>query len=211
VDYALWCRRLAEGRSYVSDGYAHAVEFAVNGAAAGDTVRLDAPGRVTVRARVAFSPETPLEPIYGGIIPVGGPRDVGDTVVMRDRRALDPRYQGGQRLVEVVVNGRAVASREVPADGREQLVEFSVPVDRSSWVAVRQFPQLHTNPVTVLVGGQPIRASRQSALWAVACIDQLWRTRGERIPAGERAAAQKAYEEARAIYRRIASGAPAGS
>jgi hypothetical protein len=78
-------------------------------------------------------------------------------------------------------------------------------------VALRQFPQLHTNPVQVLVAGQPIRASRQSALWALACIDQLWRTRGQRIAPAERPAAEKAYEEARAIYRRLAADAPAGS
>ena len=153
--------------------------------------------------------ETPLEPAYGGVIPVGGPRHVGDTVIKRETQSLDPVYQRGRRLVEVVVNGRVAASREVPADGREHAVEFQVPIERSSWVAVRQFPQLHTNPVNVLVAGQPIRASRASARWAIACIDQLWRMRARQIAPGERADAEKAYEEARAIYRRIAAEAPA--
>ena len=107
-----------------------------------------------MKATVAFSPETPLEPAYGGVIPVGGRRHVGDTVIMRETLSPDPVYQRGQRLVEVVVNGRVAASREVPADGREHAVEFSVPIERSSWIAVRQFPQLHTNPVNVLVAGQ---------------------------------------------------------
>jgi hypothetical protein len=209
VDYAEWCSRLARGRSYVSDGYAHALDFTVNGATAGDDVRLAGTGAVTVRATVAFSPETPLEPIYGGIVPVGGLRFVGGTVLKREAQSRDPLYARGRRLVEVVVNGRAVASREVPADGRAHTVGFSVPVGRSSWIAVRQFPQLHTNPVQVLVAGQPIRASRQSALWALACIDQLWRTRSRNIAPAERAAAEKAYEEARAIYRRLAAEAPA--
>jgi hypothetical protein len=70
---------------------------------------------------------------------------------------------------------------------------------------LRQFPQLHTNPVNVLVAGKPIRASRESALWALACVDQLWRVRFGRIAPGERADAEKAYEEARALYRRIAA------
>ena len=211
VDYAEWCSRLARGRSYLSDGYAHALDFTVNDSTAGDEVRLTAPGQVTVRTTVAFSPETPLEPIYGGIIPVGGLRYVGGTVIMREEQSRDPLYARGRRLVEVVVNGRPVASREVPADGRAHTLEFSVPVGRSSWVGVRQFPQLHTNPVNVLVAGQPIRASRQSALWALACIDQLWRTRNRNIAPAERDAAEKAYEEARAIYRRLAADAPAGS
>jgi hypothetical protein len=101
-----------------------------------------------------------------------------------------------------------VASREVQADGREHTVEFSVPVERSSWIAIREFPQLHTNPVNVIVGGKPIRAARASALWAIGCIDQLWRVRVGKIAAAERAEAEKAYAEARAIYRRIADESP---
>src|SRR4029077_5742541 len=31
VDYAAWCDGIAKGKSYVSDGYAHALEFTVNG------------------------------------------------------------------------------------------------------------------------------------------------------------------------------------
>ncbi len=209
LDYAAWCEGVARGRSYVSDGYAHALDFRVNGRTSGDELARPTPGAVTVRAVVAFSPETPLEPVYGGVIPVGGPRFVGDTVIMRPVQSPDPVHARGARLVEVVVNGRVVSSREVAADGAEHAIEFSVPIERSSWVAVRQFPQLHTNPVNVIVGGQPIRASRESALWALRCIDQLWRVRARQIAANERGDAEKAYEEARAIYRKIASEAPA--
>jgi hypothetical protein len=209
VDYAQWCEGIARGRSYVSDGYAHALDFRVNGKTSGDELGLESPRSVKVTARVAFSPETPLEPIYGGVIPVGGPRYVGDTVIKRETKALDPIFQRGVRKVELVVNGQVVASREVAADGREHDIEFNVPIERSSWVAVRQFPSLHTNPVNVLVAGKPIRASRASAQWAIGCIDQLWRVRGSRIAEPERAEAEKAYEAARAIYRRIADEAAA--
>ena len=88
-------------------------------------------------------------------------------------------------------------------------LEFSVPIERSSWIALREFPQLHTNPVTVLVGGKPVRASRRSAQWALAAVDQLWRVRSRRISPAERADAERAYDEARAIYRRIAAESPA--
>ena len=208
VEYPQWCRAIARGQSYVSDGYAHALDFRVSGRTSGDEVQIAGPGRVTVKATVAFSPETPLEPAYGGVIPVGGRRHVGDTIIMRETLAPDPVYQRGQRLVELVVNGQVAGSREVPADGREHAVEFTVPIERSSWVAVRQFPQLHTNPVNVLVAGKPIRASRRSAQWAIACIDQLWRMRARQIAPAERADAEKAYEEARAIYRRAAAESP---
>ena len=208
IDYAQWVEGVARGRSYVSDGYAHALEFTVDGRRSGDTLQLAAPGKVLVKATVAFSPETPLEPAYGGAIPIGGRRYVGDTVLIREQQMPDPLYLRKQRLVEVVVNGRVAASREVPADGRVHTLDVPVAVERSSWIAVRQFPQLHTNPVTVIVAGKPVRASRESAQWALACIDQLWRVRERRIAPAERADAQRAYDEARAIYRGIAAESP---
>ena len=209
VDYAQWVDGIARGRSYVSDGYAHAFDFSVGGRASGDELQLAAPGKVTVAAKVAFSPETPREPAYGTVIPVGGLRYTGDTVLKREPLRPDSTSERGLRLVEVVVNGRVAARREVPADGREHAVEFPIQLDGSSWVALRQFPQMHTNPVYVLVGGKPIRASRDSAQWALACVDQLWRARSRRIADGERAEAERAYEQARAYYRRIITEAPA--
>ena len=105
VDYAQWVDGIARGRSYVSDGYAHAFEFSVGGRASGDELPLAAPGKVTVAAKVAFSPETPREPAYGSVIPVGGLRYVGDTVLKREPLGPDPTYRaraaarrsGGQR------------------------------------------------------------------------------------------------------------------
>jgi hypothetical protein len=205
VDYAQWVDGIARGRSYVSDGYAHAFGFSVGGKASGDELHLTAAGTTTVRATVAFSAETPREPAYGTVIPTGGLRNVGDTVIKRELLKPDPASERGLRLVEVVVNGRVAARREVPADGREHAVEFSIRIDGSSWVALRQFPQMHTNPVYVVVGGKPIRGSRDSAQWALACVDQLWRARSRRIADAERAAAEKAYEQARAYYRQAIS------
>ncbi len=210
VDFRAWCEGLRAGRSYVSDGYAHALEFSVNGKRPGDEVRLEKPGAVTVRAKVAFSSETPLEVYYGGAMPVGGPRLLGDTVVLHETKGAGA-FSGNMRKVELVVNGRAVAEKAVPADDREHDVEFSVGLERSSWVALRQFPQLHTNPVNVLVGGQPIRASRASARWAIECIGQLWRVRGRSIAAGDRDEARRTYDRAIEQYRRIAGEAPEGS
>src|SRR5207244_4419708 len=128
----------------------------------GDTVRLESAGTVAVTARVAFSPETPEAVAYGTRAPEGGRRLIGDTVTLHGPRS-ERQMPGGERLAEIVVNGKAVASRSVPADGREHDLEFRVPIDRSSWVAIRQFPQLHTNSVEVIVAGKPIRVSRQSA------------------------------------------------
>jgi hypothetical protein len=210
LDFGAWCDGLAKGRSYVSDGYAHALEFTVNGKTPGDAVALEKPGTVTVKAKVAFASETPLGVAYGGTVPQGGPRLVGDTVNLHGPRPVEEGRRGGKRRVEVVVNGKAVAAQEVPADDQVHELTFTVPVDRSSWVALRHFPQLHTNPVNVQVAGKPIRASRASALWCAGCIEQLWRSRSKAISAAEREEAQQTFQKAIELYRRIAAECPEG-
>jgi hypothetical protein len=188
IDFAEWCEGLAKGRSYVSDGYAHALEFTVEGKRPGQTVKREGPGRVTVKARVAFARELPLGTAVGGKV-----------------------APGGKRRVELVVNGKVVASQVVPADNREHELTFDVPVERSSWVALRQFPQLHTNPVNVLVAGKQIRASRASARWCIACIEQLWRARSRTVSPPERKEAEATFQRAIERYRQIAAEAPEGS
>jgi hypothetical protein len=188
IEFKDWADALANGRSYVSDGYAHALAFTVNGKTSGDKIELAKPGTVTVKAKVAFAADAPLGTSVGAPLP-----------------------QGKTRLVEVVVNGQAVASAEVPADNKEHDLSFKVDVGRSSWIALRQFPQLHTNPVNVIVGGQPIRASRQSALWCIGTIEQLWRVRNGVIAANERGEAERTFQAAIETYRKIAAECPEGS
>jgi hypothetical protein len=65
--------------------------------------------------------------------------------------------------------------------------------------------------VNVLVGGLPIRASRNSARWCLGAIDQLWRSRGNNIATQEREAARQTFEWAKEQYRRIAAEAAEGS
>jgi hypothetical protein len=188
VDFTAWCEGVAKGRSYVSDGYAHALEFNVNGKSSGAQVDLKAPGKVTVKARVAFAAETPLGTSTGGQVP-----------------------PGKMRRVDLVVNGVAVESKDVPADDQVHNLAFEVPIERSSWVALRHMPQMHTNPVTVLVGGKPIRASRKSALWCAGTIEQLWRVRAKVIAAHERDEAHTTFLKAIGQYRQIAAECPEGS
>ena len=188
INYAQWCEGVGQGRSYVSDGYAHALEFTVGGKTMGDRLALDAPGTVPVTAKVAFASEQPLGTAPGAAT-----------------------SRGAVRLVELVVNGQVAATKEVPADDQAHDLRFDVTLDRSSWVALRQFPQLHTNPVTVIVAGKPIRGSRKSALWSIGVIEQLWRVRGAGILEAERAEAKKTFDWAIEEYRRIAAESPEGS
>jgi hypothetical protein len=212
VNFDAWCSGLAAGRSYVSDGFAHALEFNVGGKRPGERLELEKPATVEIRARVAFAAQTPLAVAHGGIVPAGGRRLIGDTVNLHGpRREGEFTAQGEARRVELVVNGRAVASRDVPADERVHELDFNVPIERSSWVALRHFPEMHTNPVDVLVGGLPIRASRRSALWCLAAVEQLWASRGRTISADERGEARRAFDRAADLYRRISSEMPEGS
>jgi hypothetical protein len=212
VEFADWCAGLARGRSYVSDGYAHALEFTVGGRPSGSTLHLDRPSTVEVRATVAFAAQTPRDTAHTAIGPAQPRRLVGDTVTLHGpRREGDFLAGGSPRRVELIVDGRVVDHRDVPADNAVHELAFRVPIERSGWVALRQFPQLHTNPVEVLVGGRPIRASRKSALWCLGAIEQLWRSRGKQIAPGERAEARKTFDQALERYRQIAAEAPEGS
>jgi len=76
------------------------------------------------------------------------------------------------------------------------------PIDK---VVLRHFPTLHTNPVNVVVGGKPIRASRESAKWCVGVIEQLWRRRETAIDAADRPEAERTFQAAIETYRRIAA------
>jgi hypothetical protein len=211
LDFAAWCDGLARGRSYVSDGFAHAIAFKVDGIAPGfGDMRLDEPGEVTIEAEVVFAPETPALVAHGFALPPDSKRWSGDTVTLHGPRT-NAMTSGGERKVEIVANGRTVASAQVPADGKIHALKFRLPINRSSWVALRQFPQLHTNPVNVHVGNAPIRASRRSALWCIETIERLREQRRNSIREPERAAAMQAYDEAVEKFQRLAAEAPEGT
>ncbi len=182
VDYAAFCNGIAAGRSYVSDGYAHAFDFRVGDGKSGDTLKVAAGTKFPVTATVAFDQHMPLGTAVGG-----------------------KQAPSDKRLVELIVNGQVVAKQEVPADQKPHAVAFAVTLDKSSWVALRSYPQLHTNPVFVTVDAKPIRASRDSAKWCVGVIEQLWKVRKNDIKPAERVEAEKTFRDAIEVYKKIAA------
>ena len=209
LDFTDWCNGIARGESYVCDGFSHALQFSVNGTSSGKkSVPLKQSGKVTVKAKVAFAEEIPKAVAYGNLMPGDGPRMAGDTVNLHAPRT-DDVVKGGMRKVEIIVNSQVVATKDVPADGKIHDLEFDVQIDQSSWVALRQFPQLHTNPVNVIISDKPIRASSKSALWCAETIKQLWISRRRNISAREQPLAQKTYNKAVAFYLQIANEAKA--
>jgi hypothetical protein len=82
-------------------------------------------------------------------------------------------------------------------------VSFDLPIEKSSWVALRILGSSHTNPIFVVVGGKPIRASRDSAQWCLAAVNQCWTQKAPMTSSKELPDAVKAYEHARAVYKEL--------
>ena len=83
-----------------------------------------------------------------------------------------------------------MARKNIVADGTLAGRRVRRKIERSSWVALRILPSSHTNPIFVLVGGKPIRASRRSAEWCLKGVDQCWSQKERFIKADELDASQ---------------------
>ena len=101
--------------------------------------------------------------------------------------------------VELIINGEAIEATEISADGTWKDVSFTRKLNQSSWVALRIYPSVHTNPVFVEVNRKPVRVLK-SIEWCRASVDQCWKMKSPKIRQQERAAAQQAYDAARAVY-----------
>lgn len=198
VDFEAWRAGIAAGRSYVSDGRSHILDFEVGGVRVGENgseLRLPRAGAVAVRARVA------------ALLPVQPDRAIAakpynEMPYWHLERA---RVGAGRQVpVELVVNGEVRDRKLLTADGALGEIRFDgVRIERSSWVALRILPSSHSNPVFVLVGGKPIRASARSVRWLLAAVDQVWKQKSPTYLPAEMAEAKAAYDHARQVYRRI--------
>jgi hypothetical protein len=200
LDFDRWVEGLKDGRSYVSDGKSHLVDFALDDVRLGNRGserKLQAPGVVTVSARVAALLEPVASPSSEAI--KRSPLDSKPYWDVERARIGDSRTVP----VEVIVNGKAVGLVPIEADGALHEISLPVRIERSSWVALRIYPSSHTNPIFVIVAGRPIRASKASADWCLKAIDQCWSRKSPGIRDEERAEAQKAYDIARVAYRKI--------
>lgn len=195
LSYAAWLDSLKAGRSYVSDGKTHLIDFQVNGAEVGGAdVRMSAPGTVKVKVKAAaYLPVIPNEEIRGL------PYDQKPYWDVERARVGNTR----QVPVEIVVNGTAMAKKNIAADGTPHDLEFDVPVSESSWIAARVLPSAHTNPIFALVGNKPVRASKRSAEWCLDAVNQCWSQKAPRIAVSDLGEAKKAYDHAREVYRKL--------
>ncbi len=224
LSYSAWLEALRAGRSYVSDGRSHLMDFSVNSVemgTGGSEVKLA--GKRTVHAAVKVTAYLNPSPLNADAIPSdrghrfwmsslnnGKASNSGESI--HDRAIDQTPYWHIERArigntrevpVELVMNGKPVARKNITADGSIHEVAFDQPVERSSWLAVRILGSSHTNPVFVLVDGKSIRASRESARWCLASVNQCWTQKAPKISKAELPDAKAAYDHAREVYTQL--------
>ena len=197
--YEDWCEGIRAGRNYVGDGKSHLMDFKASAGPRtivmgedGSELRLTSPGKIHTTARVAAR-----------LNPEPAPEISRRPVNAKPYWDIERARIGASRevAVELIVNGYPVAKKNIPADGRLQDVAFDVTIERSSCIAMRILPSAHTNPIFVVVGDQPLRASRRSAEWCLAGVDRCWSQKERFIKPAELQDARDAYAHARTVYR----------
>ncbi len=195
--YEDWCEGIRAGRNYVGDGASHILDFKVNETRMGEgasEIALDAPATVRIAARIAARLAEKADDRIRRAPPSEKPYWHIERARIGDTREVP---------VEVIVNGRAVATKNIAADGKFNDVTFDVSLDRSSWIALRILPSSHTNPIFALIGGKPIRPSKKSAEWCRKAVDQCWSQKERTYAEPEKADARAAFDHARGTYDRI--------
>jgi hypothetical protein len=229
LSYAGWLEALHSGRSYVSDGRSHLMDFGANAVEVGtqnSEVKLPAAGTLHVKLKASAY----LAPLVDGGARMAVDREPA-WMTSLNNPGLDAHFPSSISVekiqsrpldqepfwhierarigstrevsVELVLNGKPVAHKNLVADGAVQEIAFDVPVEKSSWLAARILGSSHTNPIFVLVDGKPIRASRQSAQWCLAGVNQCWTQKAPKISKAELPGAQAAYDHAREVYAKL--------
>ena len=220
--YEDWCEGIRAGRNYVSDGKSHLMEFSAIGGMPskvspevkrlieengvgrvrfltsvgvnGSELKLSAPDTVKLTAKVAARLNLEPNPALRNTPQSAKPYWDIERARIGDTRTVP---------IELIVNGQVVAKQNFVADGTTRDVSFDAKIDRSSWVALRILPSSHTNPIWVMVGDQPVRASKRSAEWCLKSVDVCWSQKERTYAAAEKDQAAKDYEHARATYRKL--------
>lgn len=197
ANYTDYLKAIKNGRSYVSDGKSHLMDFSVNGVVSGtaeSTVRLAKNEKVEVTVDVAAYLPEQQDSLSAKIAATSWTErpywDVERARVGKTRRVS----------VELVVNGVVAGRQDVEADGSIQKLSFPYPVTKSCWMAVRVPGSAHSNPVFVELKGKPV-AEGKSIQWCLDALEQCWKTKSPNIREGERVEAGKAYDAARLIYK----------
>lgn len=199
LDFTNYMEVIKAGRSYVSDGYSHLIDFTVNEAALG-----------TKNAELNVSANTNLNIAVKAAAFLSESQDEIGAIIASRSQYQSPYWHiekariGTSRKipVELIVNGMPVETQEVTADGSWEDLTFNYKIKKSSWIAIRIYQSAHTNPIFVTVDGKPIY-EKKSARWCREAVDQCWKTKSPQFRESEMEAARQGYDHARAVYDKI--------
>ena len=222
LDFDNWVSGIKEGRSYCGDGMSHVSHFTAQQVSEDsdeehEQLRMGFASRVTGKIS-QLDLDKPKKVLFKTSIAAmldEEPTDLAKDIRKR-RLDLKPywhiercRIPGTRKVkAELIINGESVESKQILANGEYHDCEFTHLIERSSWVAVRVLPSLHTNPIWVEVGDKPVRANRKSAQWCRDAVDVCWKSKVNQIRNSERESAKAAYDQARSIYDKIVSECP---
>ncbi|WP_276374198.1 CehA/McbA family metallohydrolase [Chryseolinea sp. H1M3-3] len=205
LSYDSYINAIKTGRSYVSEGGSHIIDFSVDGLEAGthnSELNLTDKKELKITAKVvALLSEQQDED--GEII---AKRPLDKQPFWNIERARIEKSRNVR--VELIVNGQPVDTTIILADGTWKDISFNYPLTSSSWIALRVYPSAHTNPIFVLMNNKPVRV-KKSAEWCRQAVDQCWKNKRSNIRAAERQDAAVAYDRARKIYDSIIEEASA--
>ena len=173
LTFEKWVDSIGHGRSYVSDGYCHLLDYEAKSATG---------------AKVEIG-------LGGSELKLARPTEVRFSV------NAAARFEGQKELTaELIVNGYPVAEKAFMPNGELQEITFAHELQSSSWVAIRVFPNAHTNPIFVVIDDQPVRGTLDSARWCLAGVQQCWKSKQHTYATDEQDDAKAAYEHAKKVY-----------
>lgn len=172
-----WVQSIGAGRSYVSDGRVHLMDFKAASSAGDKYVEM---GVDSSEIKITNDEELRLSALVGSKMPEANHVDV-----------------------ELIVNGFPVETKAVKTDGKTVQLSFNRKFDESCWVALRVFPFAHTNPIYVIVDDQPLAPQPDSVRWCLAGLNQCWESKRNTYSQAEKADAEAAYDHARKHYKEM--------
>ena len=201
LDFDDYMSALLRGRSYVSDGFSHLIDFKVDQVELGtyrSALQKDEEGTLAISVKAAAY-LNPNQDEAGRVISQLNPYQSPYWHIERSR--LD---QSREVAVELIVNGVPVDKKVITADGQWNELDFNYDIKSSSWIATRIAYSAHTNPIFVEIANKPIRIVK-SVEWCRASVDQCWQQKHERFKTEDLEAAKAGYDHARQVYDGILS------
>ncbi len=196
LEFNDYMEALLQGKSYVSTGHAHLIDFKVNDLELGEassTLRLEGKEQLHIQIKASAYLE-PSQDEIGRNISQLSPYQSPYWHIERSRKGSSREID-----IELIENGKPIGAQQIEADGKWNEISFTQTPSESSWYAIRIHGSAHTNPIFVELDDKPIRV-KQSIDWCRQAVDKCWEQKQGRIRDAEKSDAKAAYDHARSVY-----------